>query len=117
MGLIPLPTLKAEVNNLASYCRAHGNCYGILKDAVVATADRMLTPDAAARVNAHGRAYVAVTHPSPDGRAPARQELVNRFKGRPDLLEAVATSSYIPLYSGPRVTTEFRGERCYDGGW
>lgn len=117
MGLIPVEALRAQADELSSFCRARGNCYGILKDAVVNATQRVLPADAAELTAAHGRIYIAVTHPSPDGKAPARQELVGKFSSRDDIVEAVATSSYIPLFSGPRVTTDFRGERCYDGSW
>jgi hypothetical protein len=47
-----------------------------------------------------------VVYPEPLGRKPAEQQLVSSFANRSDLIEAVKTSIYIPLFAGPSLTRE-----------
>jgi len=41
---------------------------------------------------------------------------VNEFHSREDLIQALLTSSHVPLYMNTKVTSEFRGRTCVDGG-
>jgi len=73
---------------------------------VVGEAVKLLPKDAYRRISAHGKTYLALTFPSPNGAAPAVQRLVGNFTTTEDLVAAIDASTYIPMYSGPRVTTE-----------
>jgi hypothetical protein len=176
-GLVPMNLVRKEVDRLGGYCRANGNCYGILKDQVCmrlhggssfpfgerrapglisslvgrgspgvskswrlaahmqlchsrapgawrtlsrilvlktapaqrtqvrAAAYRMIPPDADAKSRRQGNTYLAVMiAPKVPGGKP-RQELATNFTSKDDLVEALVTSCYTPLWAGPNITT------------
>lgn len=47
-----------------------------------------------------------MSYPSPDGRAPAQQQLISNFTSSADLVDAIQASIYIPFYAGPGLTYE-----------
>jgi hypothetical protein len=65
----------------------------------------MLPEDTAARAAAHGSTYMAVMFPPADAAAPPRQEIINNFKSKDDVVDAIAASCYTPLWAGPNITT------------
>jgi hypothetical protein len=65
---------------------------------------RLIGKNGADVANKHGRYYVAVTYPTDKGVAPGVQKLINRFTGNDDLADAIRSSTYIPMWSGPRMT-------------
>jgi hypothetical protein len=97
--------MREEVGRLSAYCLAHGNCYGVLRDQVRASARKLLPPGAAATANRRGTASIAVTYPSATGAKPAVQRLVSSFESNDDVISALEASIYIPYYAGPRLTT------------
>ena len=66
-------------------------------------------------VLASGRLNVSVVQCST--RKPfLRSVYVNEFESKDDLVQALLTSSHVPLYMNTRVTSTFRGQTCVDGG-
>ena len=114
-GLVPMRALRDAVARVSDECRARGGCYGSLDTKVLETAISLLPPDAARVARRRGNTYFAVSYPAPAGGAPAEQRLVRDFRSTADMVAAIGASTYIPLFSGPRVTTGFRGARVYDG--
>jgi hypothetical protein len=95
---------------LCADLRANGT-RGRLRGAVQETLHRLLPPGTAAAVS--GRLHVAVTRVAG---ARFTSELVSQFDSDEDLVQALLTSSHIPLYSDGRATTLFRGQPHCDGG-
>ncbi|KAI8475984.1 MAG: hypothetical protein J3K34DRAFT_4270 [Monoraphidium minutum] len=114
-GATSFDKMMKEIDYLSEFCASNGNCYGTLQAEVVRVAERLLARDVAKRTNAHGATSLAITYPAPFGAAPAALKLVDDFKDRDDLIAAIASSVYIPLWGGPRLVTKFRGEMVYDG--
>lgn len=75
--------------------------------------DRILTPDAHARVN--GTAFFTFAHP--DERGVPLGSYVSEYRSREELSEAIRTGVYLPMWSGPSMTRRFKGLRAYDGGF
>lgn len=73
---------------------------------VVKCAERIIPSNGADVANKGGRTHLAITYPSPLGLSAATQKLVNSFSSREDLINAIASSIYIPLFAGPRLVTE-----------
>jgi hypothetical protein len=72
---------------------------------VIKTADKILPADTHERLARHGRTYMGVTYPDPKGNATPKSGLVGNFTSRADFIECMAASIYLPLFSGPWVTT------------
>ncbi|GER30443.1 patatin-like phospholipase domain-containing protein [Striga asiatica] len=94
---------------LAEDCRLRGTAFrlgAVLRDIL----EQFLPDDAHMRSN--GRVRVAVTQIlwRPRGL------LVDKFDSKEDLINAVITSSFIPVYLAPRPATMFRNRLCIDGG-
>ncbi|WZN62423.1 patatin-like phospholipase domain-containing protein [Chloropicon roscoffensis] len=81
---------------------------------VVETYAHMVFPEDV-HVLASGRLNVSVVQCST--RKPfLRSVYVNEFESKDDLVQALLTSSHVPLYMNTRVTSTFRGQTCVDGG-
>ena len=81
---------------------------------VVETYAHMVFPEDV-HVLASGRLNVSVVQCST--RKPfLRSVYVNEFESKDDLIQALLTSSHVPLYMNTRVTSTFRGQTCVDGG-
>lgn len=76
--------------------------------------EELLPPDVAPLIS--GRTHVAVTAVLPAGGPPLRAALVSEFSDRGDAIQALMTSSHIPLYMDGSLTTRFRGTPHFDGG-
>jgi hypothetical protein len=99
----------------AQYCRANGNCMGRLDQALrrVAIGAPEMPRDAWKACS--GRSYIAVGV-TQRGASP-QPLLVSRFTSQADFADALASSCYIPLWSGPGATTAYRGRAVVDGGF
>jgi len=88
-----------------------GDVWGRLEPRLRDTLDAMLPADAAERCS--GRLSVALTRT----RAPCGVWLVDQFRTRDELLQALVCSSFIPWYLAPGWTRLFRGQPVVDGGF
>eukprot|EP00775_Hariotina_reticulata_P008759 gene8759-8938_t len=108
--------VMASISELAKYCRDNNNCQNKLDQAVRVQVKKLLSPNAYQRCS--GTNFISITQ----GRFPsknAKNLLVSQFKSNQELVDAVAASSYIPLWSGNvgkrEWTAQFKGESAYDG--
>ncbi len=68
-----------------------------------------------AHVRSSGRLHVSIVRVNK--KPPFLESVfVNEFRSREDLIQALLTSSHVPLYMDTKVTSEFRGRTCVDGG-
>jgi len=67
-------------------------------------AEKLIGNGGAARANKHGHNYLSLTYPTPMGTAPGVVKQVNTFSSDEDMVEAVRASTYIPMWSGPKMT-------------
>eukprot|EP00215_Chloropicon_roscoffensis_P007030 CAMPEP_0197504318 /NCGR_PEP_ID=MMETSP1312-20131121/3410_1 /TAXON_ID=464262 /ORGANISM="Genus nov. species nov., Strain RCC2335" /LENGTH=374 /DNA_ID=CAMNT_0043051155 /DNA_START=227 /DNA_END=1353 /DNA_ORIENTATION=+ len=82
---------------------------------VVETYAHMVFPEDV-HVLASGRLNVSVVQCST--RKPfLRSVYVNEFESKDDLVQALLTSSHVPLYMNTRVTSTFRGQTCVEEAW
>lgn len=58
--------------------------------------------------------YITVTQLHPE--FTRRATLVSKFSSNCDLVSAISTSCFIPLWTNRRLTTNFRGAKAIDGG-
>jgi len=86
-----------------------GNVRGVLETQL----RRVLPADAHLRAN--GRLHVAIVRVNKQ-RPFVQPVFVNTFYSKEDLIQALLTSSHVPLYMNRKVTQMFRGRRCVDGG-
>ncbi|GBF95267.1 hypothetical protein Rsub_08298 [Raphidocelis subcapitata] len=114
-GLVPVQQMCDTIARTSNKCRDKGNCFGVLQAVVQAAANELLALDAAEQANRMRNLYVAVTYPSPLGLEPAEVKLISQFSNRSDLIGAIDSSTYIPYWSGPLLTTKYRGADVYDG--
>jgi hypothetical protein len=108
--------LMAGISELAKYCRDNSNCQNKLDQAVRVQVKKLLSPNAYQRCS--GTNFVSMTQ----GKFPsskAKNLLVSNYKSNQELVDAVAASCYIPLWSGNvgkrEWTAKFKGESAYDG--
>ncbi|UPR00725.1 PNPLA domain-containing protein [Chloropicon primus] len=81
---------------------------------VVETYANMVFPDDV-HVRANGRLNVSITRVNKQ--SPFLQSVyVNDFESKEDLIQALLTSSHVPLYMNTKVTSTYRGLTCVDGG-
>jgi len=99
----------------AQYCRANGNCMGRLDQALrrVAIGAPEMPRDAWRACS--GRAFIAVGV-TQRGASP-RPLLVSQFTSQADFADTLASSCYIPFWSGPGASTAYRGRAVVDGGF
>ena len=81
---------------------------------VVETYARDVFPDDV-HLRAKGRLHVSIVRVSK--KAPFLQSVyVNEFEDKEDLIQALLTSSHVPLYMNTEVTSTYRDQVCVDGG-
>lgn len=81
---------------------------------VVETYCHKLLPDDA-HLRANNRLHVAIARVS--RQRPFMQPVyINEFFSKEDLIQALLTSSHVPLYMNSKVTSTYRGRTCVDGG-
>jgi hypothetical protein len=99
----------------AQYCRANGNCMGRLDQALrrVAIGAPEMPRDAWRACS--GRSYIAVGV-TQRGASP-QPLLVSKFTSAEDFANTLASSCYIPFWSGPGASTAYRGRAVVDGGF
>jgi hypothetical protein len=99
---------------LCRTCRQNQNCQGDLGMAVASTIQGFLPHDAHQRCQ--NKAFMSITvGPIPTLQPLQKNMLVTDFTSNADLTAASAASSFIPLWSGRRPTTLFRGLPAFDG--
>ena len=102
--------LKETVRAVARACTRPGNCAGSLASEVQKALDANVPPGAYKSCSRKG--YISMSigdikHPS--------ALLVGNYSSDDDLKAAALATSYIPLWSGPSLVTEFRGQPAMDG--
>jgi len=107
---LPEDVILSAMYDLCADLRLNGT-RGRLRAAVQSTLLRLLPSGTAAAVS--GRLHVAVTRIS---RGRLSSELISEFESDEDLIQALLTSSHIPLYSDGSPTVSFRGSAHCDGG-
>ena len=81
---------------------------------VVETYAHMVLPDDA-HIKAKDRLNVSIVNVK--RQSPFLQPVyVNEFHSKEDLVQALLTSSHVPLYMNAKVTSTYRGRTCVDGG-
>ncbi|WIA18357.1 hypothetical protein OEZ85_009822 [Tetradesmus obliquus] len=111
-GLSPTEIIGAG-HDLAKACREENSCSGSLDRMLRKTLQAHLPPDA--WMKCRNKGYLSISAGNPLG--PSNPLLVTDFKSQDDLISAAAVSSFIPLWSGSRITTYFRGMEAFDGGY
>lgn len=87
---------------------------GQVRDVVETYAHAVLPPDA--HLKAKGRLNVSVVRVN-KWHSPFLQPVyVNEFHSKDDLVQALLTSSHVPLYMDTKMTSTYRGRTCVDGG-
>jgi hypothetical protein len=99
----------------AQYCRANGNCMGRLDQALRRVAIGAPEMPRDAWRSCSGRAYIAVGV-TQRGASP-KPLLVSKFTSQSDFADTLASSCYIPFWSGPGASTAYRGRAVVDGGF
>lgn len=101
------------INGLTAACYSNSSaCAGNMDDAVRATLSGLLPPDAAERCNASGLSVSLTVYDTP---GQARNDLATTFDNRTDLISTLAASAYIPIWSGSKLFTGWRGRNALDG--
>jgi len=108
---IPTDKMMEYVLDLAKWYRSEGG-FGKLENELRKRFKDILPPNATDSLN--GRLHVSVLPLTPQNRL--NQRIISSFESDSDLLDALITSSFIPLYLGPSFATKFRDEWCVDGG-
>jgi len=102
-----------QINGLTAACYSNSSaCAGNMDDAVRATLSGLLPPDAAERCNASGLSVSLTVYDTP---GQARNDLATTFDNRTDLISTLAASAYIPIWSGSKLFTGWRGRNALDG--
>lgn len=91
-------------------CR-RSSCAGRMDRIMRDLLEAKLPPDAAQRCS--GRFFAGVT--VVDGGGPKSVMTWEGFKDRADLIETLAASTFIPIWSSNRLTTSWRGQETADG--
>lgn len=109
-----------SVLSLADECyRNPGSCSGSMDTIVRKQLSAFLPADAARRCNGTGFFSVTLLDAGDGGgfRFNAPQGgTVSRFQDQSDLIETLAASTYIPIWSGGSLFRQWRGQRAADGG-
>ena len=105
---------RRSISDLTARCyKTPAACAGSMDGALRATLASFLPSDAAQRCSA-GALTVALTVYDEPGRP--KGEEIRSFSDRGDLISTLAASSYIPMWSGARLFTGWRGRNVIDGG-
>ena len=94
-------------------CREKGGCAGHMDQTVRDILNQVLPTDAAQRCNGNFFAGVTVLQDSLP-RSPLAS-VVDSWTDRNDLISTLAASAYIPIWSGSRLFTRWRGKDTADG--
>jgi hypothetical protein len=102
--------LKETVTAVARACTRQGHCAGSLGYEVRKALDANLPPGS--YKSCSGTGYISMS--VGDIKRPTGL-LVGNYSSDDDLKAAAIATSYIPLWSGPGIATEFRGQPALDG--
>jgi len=104
--------LMAECLNMYRDLRKEGTI-GNVRSITEIYANVILPDDA--HIRANGRLHVSIVRISQQ--SPFLQSVyVNEFHSKEDLIQALLTSSHVPLYMNTKMTSTYRGQTCVDGG-
>jgi hypothetical protein len=115
LGLISTEQLTAAAHELAARCRARNNCMWSLEAELTLMLRKLIPAGTYAQLNERQIAYVPVSFVTPGGGIETR--VFSRFRSDDDVVRLISTTTYIPLWNAPNVTTTYRGERAYDGSF
>lgn len=99
-------------NEAGVFERGAWGLYGVWGDIVRNWLEELLPHDAAQRCQ--DRVNLLVRQPVLQY-PPVRALEISSFSGRADLIDCCMASVHVPLFLDRRLTTEFRGARCFDG--
>jgi len=104
--------IMSYVSEMAHWYRTPNGGFGKLEAEMRKRFYDILPEDAMEKIS--GRLTISILPLDP--RNMLNQKMVSDFQSTDDLVEAVLTSSFIPLYLAPTFAKRYRNEWCVDGG-